>query len=123
MAFKNQIRKASVPFLADFFGETELVPKKMTADICDRSKIDMPVYDFKAVFENMILDPILVFEENLIQENFDTRTWRSIKRFNEMGPNDVVNDLASGSFYQEGINLYVMRSHHLILRKFYQYLL
>ena len=106
MVYKNHTRKAIIPFLSDFFGGKELIPKKKTAEMCDGSKIDMPVYDFKAVFENMILDPTLVNEANLIQENFDPITWRPIKSFDELSPNDVVNDLASGSLYQEGINLY-----------------
>ena len=106
MIYKNHTRKATIPFLSDFFGGKELIPMKKTAEMCDGSKIDMPVYDFKAVFENMILDPTLVCEENLIQENFDPKTWRPIKSFNELGPNDVVNDLASGSLYQDGIDLY-----------------
>ena len=59
-AHKNHTRKSTVPFLAKFFGASELIPRKMTADMCDGTKIDMPVYNFKAAFENMISDPTLV---------------------------------------------------------------
>ena len=104
--YKCHTRKTILPFLAKYFGTKELYPEKKVAIMTDGSKVDIPVFDFKAVFETMMLDRELVCEKNLIQNNFDPNTWRPIKKYDELGPEDIIDDLTTGYLYEKGIELY-----------------
>ena len=106
MAHRHHTRKGTLQYLANFFGTNRLIPKKKTAVMTDGSKIDVPVYDFQAVFENMMTDTDLINEDNLIQSNFDKETWRPIKKYSELSPYDTIDDLTTGSMYEKGIELY-----------------
>jgi len=99
-------RKTIIPFLARFFSTKDLLPKKTVASLSDGSKVDIPVFDFKSVFENMMLDPELICEENLISNNFDPDSWRPRKRYGMLGPNDIIDDLTTGFLYEKGVDLY-----------------
>ena len=103
---RHRTRKTFIPYLADFFQAKDLIPAKKTALMADGSKVDMPVYDFKSVFERMMLDPELINEENLIKNNFDPKTWRPIKKYKDLAPHDTVDDLTTGCLYEKGIELY-----------------
>ena len=103
---KCHTRKSIIPFLSNFFGTKDLLPNKTVTTLTDGSKVDIPVFDFKSVFENMMTDPELIREENLIQNNFDPNTWRPIKKYKELGPDAIVDDLTTGYLYEKGIELY-----------------
>lgn len=103
---KCHTRQAIIPFLANFFGTKDLLPSKTIATLTDGSKVDIPLFNFKAVFENMMTDTELICEENLIKNNFDPNTWRPLKKYSELAPDSLIDDLTTGYLYEKGIDLY-----------------
>ena len=102
----TQTRKSTLTFLSKFFGTSDLIPHPKEVKLTDGSRVTVPIYDFKTVFERMITDPDLVNDDNLIQDNFDPKTWRPIKSCSDFGPDDLIGDLTTGYLYEEGVKRY-----------------
>ena len=102
----NHTRKPTINFLSKFFDTHSMLPDPKEVLLTDGSKVTIPVFDFKTVFERMLTDPEMINDENLIQDNFDKDTWRPIRTPSQFTDDDFIGDLATGTLYQEGIDLY-----------------
>jgi len=99
-------RKTSLKVLTEFFAVKNAVPVPKDVILSDGRKLTVPVFDFVETLKSLLLDPDVINDDNLIQENFDKKTWRPTKKYRDMGPNDRIDDLNTGYLMEKGIELY-----------------
>lgn len=104
--FAHHTRKSTLNFLSKMFHLNETTPKQATVQCCRNKKVTIPTVDFRAQVLSLVLDPDIMKPENLIQDNFDPETLRPTLHYNDYGPNDIIDDVNSGSMYHKGIELY-----------------
>lgn len=104
--FNCHTRKTTVPFIAEFFNSKDLYPTPKDVNLCDGSTVTVPIFPFDTMLKDILNDPNIINDDNLIQENFDKTTWRPTKMYTDLGQDDVINDLNTGLLYQRGIELY-----------------
>ena len=105
-AFSHHKRKSTLKFLSKMFHLNETTPKQVTVHCSRNKKVTIPTIDFRAQVLSLVLDPDIMKPDNLIQDNFDPETLRPTLHYDDYGPNDLIDDVNSGSLYHKGIELY-----------------
>ncbi len=54
----------------------------------------------------MIDNAEIMKDSNLLEENFDKNTLRPLKTYDELGPDDIIDDIHTGYLYHKGVELY-----------------
>ena len=67
--------------------------------------VSLSYFDFTDMFLSLVTDKKLNQPENLIEKDFDKKSWKSTKTMNDWTGNDFINDVNSGIFYHDGIEL------------------
>ena len=100
-------RKSTVRHLSRVFKVKNKQPEPKEVLLSDNeTKVTVPVFDFKESLKSLLTNPDVMKDENLIQNNFDKRTWRPTKRYEDMDPDDKIDDLNTGFLLENGIGLY-----------------
>ena len=67
--------------------------------------VSLPYFDFNDMFLSLVTDKKLNQPENLIEKDFDKTSWKSTKTMNDWTGDDFIDDVNSGTFYHDGIEL------------------
>jgi hypothetical protein len=78
-------------------------PTKVSVNCSRNKKVTIPVIDFREQVLSMVLDPDIMKKDNFIQDNFDAETLRPTLHYDDYGPDDIIDDVNSGSIYHNGI--------------------
>ena len=104
-------RESTLTFFSKFFRNEGDAPRPLKPDQvnveCSRARVHtVAVNDFERTLANMLTDPAIMRDENFIQDRFDKDTLRPTFKYEDMGDDDIIDDLHTGYLYHRGIELY-----------------
>jgi len=104
---KLRKRKPLLKWIGKAF-ETEClepIPKQVELS---HSLVTVPCFDVVEQIMSLIYDSDVYKQSNLLQGNFDPKTWRPTA---DLGEDDLLNDIHTGSLYHEALNRYCPPGH------------
>ena len=104
--YNNHTRKSFLPFLAGFFDTNHLFPDPTDVKCSHNKVVTVPTFDFEQQLLSVLNNKEIMKDSNLLQGNFDKETLRPTKTYNELQPDDVIDDIHTGYLYHKGVEMY-----------------
>ncbi len=102
---KKWTRTSLIDHLSKRFQKSNLRPTNVNVQLSDGRLVTVPVIDFKACIFDILDDPQLNTQSNLM-EGLDYKTWRPQSDDDDTDEDYIIGDKVTGYLYKDGIDLH-----------------